>query len=146
MAKTSDIQMLFQELSRSNDEHQDSSYLRRGLQMVGPLFKGISVMLTVADPVASIEPSAASAVAIVKLVALVGSAFIGSNARAVMADAVQIGTAICGAEESLRTSIEELLQHLPRIDSCDALQLASPARLVHTVGLPDFSSTMLARH
>ena len=48
---------------------------------------------------------------------------------------VKIAIAICGAEESLQTNIEDLLNHVPMIDRCDQIESNDPESVVHEVSI-----------
>jgi hypothetical protein len=95
---------------------------------------GLNILLNLTDPVANIEPSVSSALAIVKVVTSVSIRGLliydylrylrrrGSSIPHVPStDFEQVGLAICGAVQEMKGHVESLLKHLPRIDYCDAI-------------------------
>jgi hypothetical protein len=71
LAQTTDIRDLFESLQKEDKEHEEASLFQRGVNMVGPVLNRLNFLLNLADPVSSIEPSASSALAIVKMVTAV---------------------------------------------------------------------------
>ncbi|KAK5275325.1 hypothetical protein LTR40_013216, partial [Exophiala xenobiotica] len=102
ISKGDRIESLLTNLQETNEELAGDSLLRRGLRKLQAPLKNFKLALDMASPLASIEPTASTAVGVVTCVT-----------------AIAIG--ICGAEDSLNAQIISMLEHVAIIDDCDTL-------------------------
>jgi hypothetical protein len=114
---------LLTSLQETNEELAGDSLFRRGLRRLQAPLKNFKLALDMASPLASIEPTASTAVGVVSWVTAVSSPF---NRRREIPrlknnNLGQIAIAICGAEDSLKAQIISMLEHVAIIDDCDAL-------------------------
>ena len=71
LADQHEVKELFMQLSNTNAVHQKNSYLRKGVELLRPIIKGLNFTLNIANPLAIIEPTAVSGLAVVQIVAMV---------------------------------------------------------------------------
>ncbi|OAP59319.1 hypothetical protein AYL99_06617 [Fonsecaea erecta] len=102
ISKGDKIESLLTNLQETNEELAGDSLFRRGLRRLQAPLKNFKLALDMASPLASIEPTASTAVGVVTCVT-----------------AIAIG--ICGAEDSLNAQIISMLEHVAIIDDCDTL-------------------------
>ncbi|KAK5232289.1 hypothetical protein LTR47_006502 [Exophiala xenobiotica] len=102
ISKGDRIESLLTNLQETNEELAGDSLFRRGLRKLQAPLKNFKLALDMASPLASIEPTASTAVGVVTCVT-----------------AIAIG--ICGAEDSLNAQIISMLEHVAIIDDCDTL-------------------------
>ncbi|KAK5207557.1 hypothetical protein LTR41_006601 [Exophiala xenobiotica] len=102
ISKGDRIESLLTNLQETNEELAGDSLFRRGLRKLQAPLKNFKLALDMASPLASIEPTASTAVGVVTCVT-----------------AIAIG--ICGAGDSLNAQIISMLEHVAIIDDCDTL-------------------------
>lgn len=66
---------LLRDLQREDEEHEQVSLFQKGVHRLSPVLNGVNSMLSLANPISSIEPSASSALAIVQIVTNVSAQY-----------------------------------------------------------------------
>ncbi|KAH7175935.1 hypothetical protein EDB81DRAFT_632846 [Dactylonectria macrodidyma] len=93
------ISSLFQQLNQTDQAHQEQSLLRKGLKAVSPYLQRLSITIDFISPFASMEPTAGTALGLIKGV-------------------TSIAIAICGFADDLVNQIGSFLERIPAIDRC----------------------------
>ncbi|KAL8901698.1 MAG: hypothetical protein Q9207_005067 [Kuettlingeria erythrocarpa] len=124
ISKGERIEELFKRLEENNETVTDESLFRRGARRLQAPLRNFKLALDMARPLASIEPTASTAVGVVTSV-------------------TAIAIAVCGAEEALNAQIANMLEHVAIIDECDTLgQKLDAGNSVHKTLVPVYKDLL----
>ncbi|KAL8760990.1 MAG: hypothetical protein Q9184_002842 [Pyrenodesmia sp. 2 TL-2023] len=127
ISKGERIEKLFTSLEETNEKAVGDSLFRRGVQRLQAPLRNFKLALDMAKPLASIEPTASTAVGVVSSVTALG----------------QIAVAVCGAEEALNAQIVTMLEHIAIIDECDILgQKLDAGNTIHKALVPVYKDLL----
>ncbi|KAL7953002.1 hypothetical protein V8C34DRAFT_321780 [Trichoderma compactum] len=95
-----EIRKLLDQLKQTDQKHQDQCLLRKGLRAVSPYLERLRITIDFISPLASVEPTAGTALGLIKAVN-------------------SIAIAICGAVDDITGHIESFLERIPAIERCN---------------------------
>ncbi|KAK4060254.1 uncharacterized protein Triagg1_10804 [Trichoderma aggressivum f. europaeum] len=95
-----EIRKLFEQLKQTDQKHGDQCLLRKGLRAVSPYLERLRITIDFISPFASVEPTAGTALGLIKSVN-------------------SIAIAICGAADDITGHIESFLERIPAIERCN---------------------------
>ncbi|KAL8836220.1 MAG: hypothetical protein Q9170_002997 [Blastenia crenularia] len=118
------VEKLFTSLEESNEKVAGESLFGRGVQRLQAPLRNFKLALDMASPLTSIDPTASTAVGVVRSV-------------------TAVAIAICGAEEALNTQIISMLEHVAIIDECDILgQRLHAGNAIHKALVPVYKDLL----
>ncbi|KAL8921899.1 MAG: hypothetical protein Q9208_005503 [Pyrenodesmia sp. 3 TL-2023] len=124
ISKGERIEKLFTGLEETNEKVAGDSLFRRGVRRLQAPLRNFKLALDMASPLASIEPTASTAVGVVTSV-------------------TAIAITVCGAEEALNAQIVNMLEHVAIIDECDILgQKLDAGNAIHKALVPVYKDLL----
>ncbi|KAK3905582.1 hypothetical protein C8A05DRAFT_41489 [Staphylotrichum tortipilum] len=102
LTKQDTLKLLFEQLNEADQAHHESSLMRRGLKRVKPFLERLNATIDFVSPFASMEPTAGTALGLVK-----GTA--------------TVAIAICGHFEDATKDIADFLEKIPVIDRASSV-------------------------
>ncbi|ORY07904.1 hypothetical protein BCR34DRAFT_489051, partial [Clohesyomyces aquaticus] len=116
LEKNQGLQDLFEQLNSSNEKSKEESMFRRGVQRLQPTLEVLAGGVSLASPLASLDP-------------------IANNAFGIIQSVMTIAIGICGAEEQFQERIQAMLEGIPIIERFDDVwdSTRSPGSLIFQV-------------
>ncbi|KAG7113519.1 EEF1A lysine methyltransferase 4 like protein [Verticillium longisporum] len=103
---------LIKSLDQKRDELQKNSWFHRGLDLLDEPLRKLDLLLPLGKAFASLDPTTATAFGIVATV-------------------IGIAVGACGAVETIKDNIQQMLDYVPMIYQCDALCEAGGSEAIH---------------